>query len=131
MDVQGGDQYVIAFEQASNHDVALIGGKCAGLASLIAAGATVPPGFAVTTRAYLETLAARNLECEIRARAQTRIPLADDCEVELLSFQIRGLWLRQRDRSVDARRRGFREDVRDAAVRTVHPLMEIYAANLF
>src|SRR4051812_36972173 len=70
MGVQDGDQYVIAFEQASNHDVALIGGKCAGLASLIAAGATVPPGFAVTTRAYLETLAARNLECEIRARIE-------------------------------------------------------------
>jgi pyruvate, water dikinase len=70
MGVQDGDQYVITFEQASNHDVSLIGGKCAGLASLIAAGATVPPGFAVTTRAYLETLTARNLECEIRTRIE-------------------------------------------------------------
>ena len=70
MGIQDGDQYVIAFEQASNRDVSLIGGKCAGLASLIAAGATVPPGFAVTTRAYLETLAARNLECEIRTRIE-------------------------------------------------------------
>jgi pyruvate, water dikinase len=70
MGVQNGDQYVIPFEQASYHDVSLIGGKCAGLASLIAAGATVPPGFAVTTRAYLETLAARNLQCEIRTRIE-------------------------------------------------------------
>ena len=57
MGAQNGDQYVIPFEQASNDDVSLIGGKCAGLASLMAAGAAVPPGFAVTTRAYLETLA--------------------------------------------------------------------------
>jgi pyruvate,water dikinase len=70
MGVQDDDQYVIPFEQASNHDVSLIGGKCAGLASLIAAGATVPPGFAVTTRAYLETLAARNLQYEIRTRIE-------------------------------------------------------------
>jgi pyruvate,water dikinase len=70
MGAQIGDQYVIPFEQASNHDVSLIGGKCAGLASLVAAGATVPPGFAVTTRAYLETLAARRLECEIRTRIE-------------------------------------------------------------
>jgi pyruvate, water dikinase len=70
MGVQDSDRYVIAFEQASHHDVSLIGGKCAGLASLIAAGATVPPGFAVTTRAYLETLAAHNLECEIQTRVE-------------------------------------------------------------
>jgi pyruvate, water dikinase len=70
MGVQDSNLYVIAFEQAWNHDVSLIGGKCAGLASLIAAGATVPPGFAVTTRAYLETLAARNLACEIRSRVE-------------------------------------------------------------
>ena len=61
-------RYVIGFEQASKDDVSLIGGKCAGLASLIATGATVPPGFAVTTQAYLETLAARNLEREIGTR---------------------------------------------------------------
>jgi pyruvate, water dikinase len=61
-------RYVIGFEQASRDDVSLIGGKCVGLASLIAAGATVPPGFAVTTQAYLETLAARNLEREIGTR---------------------------------------------------------------
>ena len=73
MDVQDGDQYVIPFEQASHHDVSLVGGKCAGLASLIAAGATVPPGFAVTTRAYLETLTARNLQCEIRTRIEADV----------------------------------------------------------
>jgi pyruvate, water dikinase len=70
MNGQDSTPYVIGFEQASNHDVSLIGGKCAGLASLIATGASVPPGFAVTTRAYLETLAARNLEREIGARVK-------------------------------------------------------------
>lgn len=65
MSVQDSDHYVVGFERASHCDASLIGGKCTGLASLITTGATVPPGFAVTTRAYLETLAARNLECEI------------------------------------------------------------------
>ena len=37
MSVQDSNHYVIAFEQASKDDVSLIGGKCAGLASLISA----------------------------------------------------------------------------------------------
>jgi pyruvate, water dikinase len=68
MSAQDSTLYVVGFEQASKDDVSVIGGKCAGLASLISVGATVPPGFAVTTRAYLETLAARNLEREIESR---------------------------------------------------------------
>jgi pyruvate, water dikinase len=68
MNIEGSARYVIGLEHASSHDVSLIGGKCVGLASLIATGAAVPPGYAVTTRAYLETLAARNLEREIATR---------------------------------------------------------------
>jgi len=60
--------YVVGFEQASKDDVSAIGGKCAGLASLMSAGATVPPGFAVTTRAYREALAVGNLERQIESR---------------------------------------------------------------
>jgi pyruvate, water dikinase len=83
MSDQDSDRYVIGFEQASNNDVSLIGGKCAGLASLIATGATVPPGFAVTTRAYLETLTARNLEHEIgtRVRAVTERDVAAQAKI--------------------------------------------------
>lgn len=68
MSVEDSHPYVLGFEQALNSDASIIGGKCAGLASLIAAGATVPPGFAVTTRAYRETLTGRSLVREIGTR---------------------------------------------------------------
>src|SRR6516162_10685173 len=50
-------RYVITFENASKDDLAIIGGKCAGLVALIAAGAVVPTGFVVTTNAYADSLA--------------------------------------------------------------------------
>ena len=55
-------RYVIAFEEASKDDCAVIGGKCAGLVALIAAGAVVPTGFVVTTNAYADSLAAHHLQ---------------------------------------------------------------------
>ncbi|TPQ25664.1 phosphoenolpyruvate synthase [Bradyrhizobium guangdongense] len=108
MGAQNGDQYVLTFEQASNRDVALIGGKCAGLASLVAAGATVPPGFAVTTRAYLETLAARNLEREIRTRIEA-IPADDVGAQARIAGEIQDLIKSETmpDRVTDAIRFGY------------------------
>ena len=61
-------RYIIHFEHASKDDHARMGGKCAGLATLIAAGAAVPAGFAVSTRAYADMLAAHDLESEIAGR---------------------------------------------------------------
>ena len=108
MGIQDSDQYVIAFEQASNRDVSLIGGKCAGLASLIVAGATVPPGFAVTTRAYLETLAARNLGCEIQTRVEA-VPSNDVGAQARIASEIRELIRSEAipDRITDAIRFGY------------------------
>ena len=54
-------RYIVHFEDASKDDHPRLGGKCAGLATLIAAGAAVPTGFAVTTDAYADMLAAHGL----------------------------------------------------------------------
>src|SRR6266851_260903 len=64
----GSTRYVVRFDEASKDDHPFVGGKCAGLAALIAAGAAVPPGFAVTTRAYADMLAAYDLHDQISAR---------------------------------------------------------------
>jgi pyruvate, water dikinase len=64
----GSARYVISFDQASKDDHPSLGGKCAGLAALIAAGAAVPPGFAVTTHAYADMLATHDLADQISAR---------------------------------------------------------------
>jgi pyruvate, water dikinase len=45
-------RFIIPFAGASEADYARIGGKCASLARMIAAGIRVPEGFAVTTEAY-------------------------------------------------------------------------------
>jgi pyruvate,water dikinase len=61
-------RFIVHFEDASKDDHPHLGGKCAGLATLIAAGAAVPPGFAVTTHAYAEMLAANDLHDDIARR---------------------------------------------------------------
>ena len=45
-------RYAIPFEELRADHVELVGGKCANLGELTGAGFAVPPGFAVTTRAY-------------------------------------------------------------------------------
>jgi pyruvate,water dikinase len=64
----GTASYILHFEDAAKDDHPFLGGKCAGLTTLIAAGASVPPGFAVTTRAYVDMLAAHGLRDEIAKR---------------------------------------------------------------
>src|ERR1700722_14396736 len=64
----GSARYVISFDQASKDDHPSLGGKCAGLAALIAAGAAVPPAFAVTTHAYGDMLGGHYLADQIAAR---------------------------------------------------------------
>jgi pyruvate,water dikinase len=46
------DRYVVSLGDVGADQVRLVGGKCANLGELTAAGFPVPPGFAVTTRAY-------------------------------------------------------------------------------
>ena len=46
--------YTLWFDRAGKEAIALVGGKNASLGELIRAGIPVPPGFSVTTDAYLE-----------------------------------------------------------------------------
>ncbi len=51
-------RYVVGLAQCSSERAADIGGKAVGLGALLAAGIPVPAGFAVTTSAYRESVAA-------------------------------------------------------------------------
>lgn len=86
----GAARYVIHFEDAAKDGHASLGGKCAGLATLVAAGAAVPPGFAVTTRAYADMLAAHRLEREI-ARRLDKLSAHDVSGQALIAEEIQGL----------------------------------------
>src|SRR4051794_15119319 len=54
------------------------GGKAANLGEMLRAGLPVPPGFALTTEAYQQFVAANNLQSEIERLARTA--RADDTE---------------------------------------------------
>jgi pyruvate, water dikinase len=69
-------RYIVHFAEASTTDHSRLGGKCAGLATLLSTGATVPAGFAVTTHAYADMLEAHGLHGEIAKRADRIV--ADD-----------------------------------------------------
>ncbi len=58
-------RFIVAFDRASEADRGRMGGKCASLARMIAAGVNVPGGFAVTTDAYAEHLETGRLHSRI------------------------------------------------------------------
>lgn len=53
--------YILFFEQCNAETHARVGGKCASLGAMIQAGAPVPPGFAVTTDAFVTMLTTDSL----------------------------------------------------------------------
>lgn len=57
--------YIAPFGDAPESDYPRMGGKCASLARMIKAGVRVPPGFAVTTDAYVRHVAANGLSQRI------------------------------------------------------------------
>ncbi|MCL4298652.1 MAG: phenylphosphate synthase subunit beta [Anaerolineae bacterium] len=82
--------YILPFEQCDASAHRRVGGKNASLGSMIQAGAPVPPGFAVTTDAYQEMLAANGLDRQIQEYL-AQISPADVEGVESLSQAIRAL----------------------------------------
>jgi len=69
-------------------DHALLGGKCASLVTMTAAGMPVPPGFAVTTALYDAFVAESGLGEIIATKLQNLDP-GDVAQVELVSAAIR------------------------------------------
>jgi phosphoenolpyruvate synthase/pyruvate phosphate dikinase len=70
--------YTLDLRQCDGAARALVGGKCASLGELLRAGFAVPAGFAVTTRAYDDFVAAGRLRDLIRGRLSALVP--DDLE---------------------------------------------------
>lgn len=59
------DPYVTFFDSGEPPTLESLGGKCASLVTMTAAGMPVPPGFAVTTAAYLEFAESSGLTAKI------------------------------------------------------------------
>jgi pyruvate,water dikinase len=85
-------RYILKFSQAVAHDHPLMGGKCASLARMIAAGVAVPPCYEVLTEAYAEFLAKSGLSAAI-SDILTEISVADVADEEKKSASIRALIL--------------------------------------
>jgi phosphoenolpyruvate synthase/pyruvate phosphate dikinase len=66
------DAYAIPLDELGIGDVARVGGKCASLGELTGAGFPVPPGFAVSTRAFEEATAPLDLTDVQAAREAVR-----------------------------------------------------------
>ncbi|MGB0507614.1 MAG: PEP/pyruvate-binding domain-containing protein [Pikeienuella sp.] len=59
------DLYTLPFNRISQDDFNRVGGKCASLGEMTQAGVAVPPGFAVTTEAYVAMLDHHGVKKEI------------------------------------------------------------------
>ncbi|WP_449282752.1 PEP/pyruvate-binding domain-containing protein [Leucobacter sp.] len=76
------------FDEGLPADHDLLGGKCASLATMTAAGMPVPPGFAVTTATYDEFVADSGLAAKI-AEALAALDPDDVMDVDRVSQRIR------------------------------------------
>src|SRR4051812_11814916 len=83
-------RFIVAFDRASEPDSARMGGKCAGLARMIAAGANVPDGFAIATAAYAEHLESGRLRSRVEALIRS-IDIGSVDDEEEKSSEIRRL----------------------------------------
>lgn len=85
---------IVWFNAPEANDAGLTGGKCRNLAALTAAGLPVPPGFAVSTHAYRETLSSARLDREIETVLANR-DLETLEAAEAVARRIAGLFSRQ------------------------------------
>lgn len=82
------NDYIVFFDSGCEPSLQLLGGKCASLVSLTAAGMPVPPGFAVTTTAFDHFVDGTGLREEIRVKLAEIDPDDVAC-VDRVSAQIR------------------------------------------
>ena len=62
--------YIVWFDKYRDEDKPRVGGKCSSLGEMIRAELPVPPGFAVTTDAYRECMAAGNIADDLTAQLE-------------------------------------------------------------
>ncbi|WP_199506067.1 PEP/pyruvate-binding domain-containing protein [Geodermatophilus sp. TF02-6] len=80
---------VVPLQDASRYDVALVGGKGAGLGELVRQGWRVPAGFVVTTAAYVEAVAAAGVPVAERVAADDLAGLRAEIAAAPLSAEVR------------------------------------------
>lgn len=80
--------HIVSFDSGVAPDIAFLGGKCASLAIMTAAGIPVPPGFAITTEAYAAMLDENALTARITAEL-AGLDEADLAAVERAGANIR------------------------------------------
>ena len=82
----------MAFIQSLNSSIpadrATVGGKAVGLSRMTAGGVPVPPGFTVTTQAYIDFVDTNNLENTMDSLLDT-IDFVDPDSIEAVSSQVR------------------------------------------
>jgi phosphohistidine swiveling domain-containing protein len=83
--------HVAPLDRFGPADVAIAGGKGAGLGDLIAAGMPVPPGFVITTDAYREVVGANGIQAAILAAHETA-RVEDPVSLEAAAATIAGLF---------------------------------------
>ncbi len=83
-------KYIKFFEELSKNDIPLVGGKNANLGELINIGIPVPPGFALTAKAYKDFIETTGLKQKIKELIES-IDINDYEVLERGSRQIRGL----------------------------------------
>jgi pyruvate,water dikinase len=88
MGKQPDPRFIIPFASAGEADYPRIGGKCASLARMIAAGVRVPEGFALTTDAYCLHLQAPGL-ADIVQSIFSRIKIDNVADAERKSIELR------------------------------------------
>lgn len=83
-------RFILPFHSATETDHPRMGGKCASLARMIALGAPVPGGFAVSTDAYASHLRSPRIQPAIEAELKG-LDIADVADAEARSSRIRGI----------------------------------------
>ncbi len=83
---------ILWFAQVALDDIPLVGGKGANLGELTAAGFPVPPGFVLSSSAYLEVMETAGIRDELR-RATAALEPDDEERIEREAERLRGLVL--------------------------------------
>lgn len=84
--------YILGFEEVGRSEFSQVGGKNASLGELLKAGIRVPPGFAVTTEAYLRFIEETKIKDEIFDLC-SKVDPEDFASVERTVEKIRSLLL--------------------------------------
>jgi len=82
--------YVLEFEEITKASLPVVGGKNASLGEMLNAGIRVPPGFAVTTRSFVEFITEARVKEEI-SKVLTALKPDDVVSLDDASSQIRKL----------------------------------------